>query len=302
MSNMVDKNLLKKIILETLFEEGYFKPSLAPNTTVPPVQSPAPIKSLEVESQSLADLGLIDLKTVVKVPHPANLEALQSFRRSTAARVAVYRAGPRYLTDTWLRFRADHALATDAVFTEISQKWLEDNNLPSFKTLCSSKDEFLTRPDLGRQLDIEEQEKIKKIASGFKVVIYIADGLSTTAVAANALDALKAIVAGLSLKNIKVNPPFFVQYGRVGTQDVISEITSCEVIGVLIGERPGLVTSESMSAYLAYRATVNMAEARRTVVSNIHKGGTPAVEAGSYISEIILKMLENKASGLDLKL
>ena len=70
----------------------------------------------------------------------------------------------------------------------------------------------------------------------------------------------------------------------------------------LIGERPGLVTAESMSAYMAYKPTVGMPEARRTVVSNIHKGGTPPVEAGAYIADIIKLMLDKKASGLDLKL
>ena len=64
---------------------------------------------------------------------------------------------------------------------------------------------------------------------------------------------------------------------------------------------PGLVTAESMSAYIAYKPTVGMPEARRTVISNIHKGGTPAVEAGAYIAEIIKKMLDKKKSGIDLK-
>ena len=75
-----------------------------------------------------------------------------------------------------------------------------------------------------------------------------------------------------------------------------------EVTCVLIGERPGLVTAESMSAYIAYKAVVGMPEARRTVVSNIHRGGTPAVEAGAHIAEIIKLMLDKKASGLELKL
>ena len=70
---------------------------------------------------------------------------------------------------------------------------------------------------------------------------------------------------------------------------------------MLAGERPGLVTAESMSAYIAYKPTVGMPEARRTVISNIHKGGTPAVEAGAYIAEIIKKMLDKKKSGIDLK-
>lgn len=83
--------------------------------------------------------------------------------------------------------------------------------------------------------------------------------------------------------------------------DQIAELTGAEVICMLVGERPGLVTAESMSAYLAYKPTVGMPEAKRTVVSNIHKGGTPAVEAGAYVAEIIKKILDNKKSGIDLK-
>jgi ethanolamine ammonia-lyase small subunit len=248
------------------------------------------------------DLGLKDYREAVLVPAPNDPEALRRLRRAATARVAVWRAGPRYLTETMLRFRADHALAMDAVFTEISREWLEAASLPVFKTLCGSKDEFLTRPDLGRQFDPETLEAVRGLAGGARVVVYVADGLSTAAVEANALDTMRSLSEALGFKGIAASRPFFVQYGRVPTEDAISEATGCEVVCVLIGERPGLITAESMSAYLAYKATVNMPEARRTVVSNIHKGGTPAVEAGAYLAEIIERMLETRASGLDLKL
>ena len=84
--------------------------------------------------------------------------------------------------------------------------------------------------------------------------------------------------------------------------DIISETLGSEVTAVLIGERPGLATGESLSCYIAYKATTSMPEAKRTVISNIHKGGTPAVEAGAHIAEVIKRMLEQKASGIDLKL
>ena len=251
----------------------------------------------------LPDIGTVDLKEVINVPNPHNLDALKAMRRATPARVAVWRAGPRYLTSTLLRFRADHAMAMDAVFTEVSEDWVKQHGLPGFRTECDSKDMFLTRPDLGKRFNSDETAKIKAhVGSNNRVVIYVADGLSTTAVTTNAIDTYKAICDGLARHNIKPCAPFFVQYGRVGSQDAISDATGAEVVVSLIGERPGLLTAESMSAYMAYKATANMPEAHRTVVSNIHKGGTPAVEAGSYISDIIKKMLDQKASGLDLKL
>jgi ethanolamine ammonia-lyase small subunit len=251
----------------------------------------------------LPDIGAVNLRELINVPHPHNLEALKAMKQTTPARIGVWRAGPRYLTSTLLRFRADHAMAMDAVFTEVSEDWITQNHLPRFKTECDNKDVFLTRPDLGRIFSAEALKNIKAHVGGNnRVVIYIADGLSTTAVTTNAMDTFKAIGDGLQRYGIKAAAPFFVQYGRVGAEDAISEATGADVVVTLIGERPGLITAESMSAYMAYKATMNMPEARRTVVSNIHKGGTPAVEAGGYIADIIKKMLDHKASGLDLKL
>lgn len=261
------------------------------------------VRAATVSEEMLPDIGAVNLREVVNVPRPHNLEALKTMKQATPARIGVGRAGPRYLTSTLLRFRADHAMAMDAVFTDVSEEWIKRHNLPYVKTRCESKDNFLTRPDLGRIFSEEELQKIKShIGGNNRVVIYIADGLSSTAVMTNAMDAFKAICDGLQRYNIKPAAPFFVQYGRVGAEDAISEAVGAEVVVTLIGERPGLITAESMSAYMAYKATMNMPEARRTVISNIHKGGTPAVEAGGYIADIIKKMLDHKASGLDLKL
>lgn len=80
----------------------------------------------------------------------------------------------------------------------------------------------------------------------------------------NAIDTLKAIEQGLDRNGIKIAKPFFVKYGRVPAMDVVSEVTGADVVCTLIGERPGLVTAESMSAYMAYKATVGMPEAKRT--------------------------------------
>jgi ethanolamine ammonia-lyase small subunit len=297
MNFMVTEQELRKAVESILMEMGGRASPAGSNR-------PGPTGSAGVNQEGiLPDLTAVDLKSVINVPNPHNLDALKNLKQFTPARIGVWRAGPRYLTETLLRFRADHAAAMDAVFTDVSEEWIQHNNLPHFKTQCDSKDTYLTRPDLGRVFEAEELQKIKSHVGGNnRVVIYIADGLSTTAVTTNAMDTFKAICDGLARHSIKPATPFFVQYGRVGAEDAISEATGAEVIVTLIGERPGLITAESMSAYMAYKATMNMPEARRTVVSNIHKGGTPAVEAGGYIADIIKKMLDNKASGLDLKL
>lgn len=203
-----------------------------------------------------------------------------------------------------LQFRAAHSAAQDAVFNDVDHDFVEKQmGLFIVQTQCENKDVYLTHPDLDRKLSPEAvatlKEKCKKSPT---VQIYVADGLSSAAVAANVADLLPAIMQGLQSYRIDVGPPFFVKFGRVGVMDEISELLGAEVTCTLIGERPGLITAESMSAYIAYKATVGMPEARRTVVSNIHKNGTIPAEAGAHIAEIIKIMLEKKASGTDLKL
>ena len=92
----------------------------------------------------------------------------------------------------------------------------------------------------------------------------------------------------------------FIKFCRVGASDHIGDLTGCELVCMLVGERPGLVTNESMSAYITYRPHRGISESKRTVVSNIHRQGVSAVEAGAHIASLIDKMLKQKASGIDL--
>ncbi len=134
-----------------------------------------------------------------------------------------------------------------------------------------------------------------------KLQIVVGDGLSSAAIEANIKDILPSIKQGLKMYNLDFDNIIFVKHCRVPSMDQIGEITGADVVCLLVGERPGLVTAESMSAYIAYKPTIGMPEARRTVISNIHSGGTPPVEAGAYIAELIHNMLEKKCSGIDLK-
>lgn len=297
---MITEKDLKKVIEQVLLE---LNQAAKPNKGIDENKISTVSSSAILEDETLYDITAVDLKKQVLVPNPENLTALLKMKETTPARIGVWRAGPRYMTQTLLRFRADHAVAMDAVFTHVSEDFLKEMNLFSIKTKCVSKDQYLTRPDLGRKFDEEELDVIRKqCIKKPQVQVYISDGLSSTAIEANIRDILPAIMQGLEGYKVKVGTPFFVKYGRVPAMDVISETLEADVTCVLIGERPGLATGESMSAYMAYGARVNMPEARRTVVSNIHKGGTPAVEAGAHIAHILNMMLEKKASGLELKL
>lgn len=256
-----------------------------------------------LEDGEIADITEIDLRKRLLVPNPVSKEAYLDMKANTPARVGVWRSGPRMKTETLLRFWADHAASQDAVQGEVSEEFIEKLGLISVKTKCRDKSEYLTRTDLGREFDEDEIEKIKKECERKpQVQLIVADGLSSTAIERNTEDVLPAIKLGLEAEGIRTGKDIFVRYGRVPSMDVISEVTGAEVCCLLVGERPGLVTGESMSAYLAYKATVGMPEANRTVVSNIYNGGTPTVEAGAHVASIIKQMLDKKASGQNLKL
>ncbi|MCP4343767.1 MAG: ethanolamine ammonia-lyase subunit EutC [Desulfobulbaceae bacterium] len=289
---MISEDKLKRMIEDVL---------TSMNTSGAPLSKESVKPS--VSSDDLADLTEIDLKKQLLVPNAANEGAYLKLKQTTPARIGIWRSGPRYLTESQLRFRADHAVAMDAVFNNVSESFLKEWGLVEIKTPCEDKDEFLTRPDLGRKIEGENADILKRnCPSNAKVQIFVADGLSSTAIETNAKDCYQAIVQGLKRHGIDAGTPFFLRYGRVPSMDAVGEILTPEVTVILIGERPGLATGESMSCYMAYKASTTMPEANRTVISNIHKGGTPAVEAGAHIADIIKTILEQKASGVELKL
>ena len=135
-----------------------------------------------------------------------------------------------------------------------------------------------------------------------RVQVVVGDGLSSAAIQANAMDCLAAMEDGLKARGIQLGQSIFVRYCRVGAGDAIGDVTGCELVCVLVGERPGLVTAKSMSAYITYKPRTGVLESARTVVSNIHEQGTPAVEAGAHIADLIETILHRKVSGVGLHL
>lgn len=292
---------LKSIIEQVLSEMNLVGGAGASAQSAPAVSSDS--GAAAVQDGCIPDVTTVDIRTQYLVKNPQHGEAYMEIKQQAPCRLGIGKAGARYKTDPMLQFRAAHSAAQDAVFSDVDAEFVERMGLFTVQTQCDNKDVYLTRPDLGRKLDEDGAKTVaEKCKKNPKVQIYVSDGLSSAAVAANIADLLPAITQGLESYRIEVGTPFFVKYGRVGVMDQISEITGADVTCVLIGERPGLITAESMSAYIAYKATVGMPEARRTVVSNIHRNGTIPAEAGAHIAEIIKIMLDKKVSGTDLKL
>ena len=269
----------------------------------PHTPGPQPEKSSYAPGDFVPDITALDLRKLYLTENAKDKEGFARLKERTPARLGSGRAGPRYKTHTMLRFRADHAAAQDAVFSQVPEGYAKEHDFLPVQTCCESKDMYLTRPDLGRRFPEATQKVLKEVLQpGAKVQLVVGDGLSSAAIMANAVDCLEAIQEGLKAKGISVGKVPFVRYCRVGAGDAIGDITGCEVVCMLVGERPGLVTDKSMSCYITYKPHTGVSESSRTVVSNIHSQGTPAVEAGAHVANLIGKILEKKVSGVGLHL
>jgi ethanolamine ammonia-lyase small subunit len=289
-------NGFEKMIVENVIRELAKKGMLQDNESVArqPVAGPvaAPVYS--------DDQAVTVPPDEILVPNPVSMAEIRAMKQATPARIGIWRAGARPKTATWLRFLADHAAAQDAVFTDVSEELIRRMNLVPIQSAAKDKDEFLTRPENGRKLSDEAIRIVKeKGQANSQVQILVVDGLSSSAIEANVPDLLPALVQGLQAQGIKAaTTTFFIKYGRVWVQDPVAMLLNSEVVISLIGERPGLVTADSLSAYIIYRPDANTVEADRTVISNIHKGGMPPAEAGAHLATLLKQILDAKASGV----
>ena len=298
----MNKQELARMVAQILAEIGP-EPQVKASDYKPADPGPQQKDTGYREGDFVPDVTALDLRRLYLTENPENGEKYRKMKERTPARLGSGRAGPRYKTLTMLRFRADHAAAQDAVFSQVPEDFAARNAMQEVKTKCRDKEEYLTRPDLGRTFDEENRQKIRAAIPGTpRVQIVIGDGLSSAAILANAMDCMMAINQGLKLKGIETAPPIFVRYCRVGAGDAMGDVTGCELVCMLVGERPGLVTDKSMSAYITYRPRTGVSESSRTVVSNIHAQGTPAGEAGAHIADLIAAILEKKVSGVGLHL
>ena len=294
----MNKDELSAMVAEILAGMGQ-----APQVKAGPYHPENPGPQERDAGDSAEDVSAIDLRKLYLTENPRNGEAYLKLKARTPARLGMGKAGPRYKTLTMLRFRADHAAARDAVFSEAPEEFATKHGLVPLQTRCKDKEEYLTRPDLGRCFDEENQQAIKKaVPNSPRVQLVVGDGLSSAAILANAMDCMAAIRDGLKGRGIDVGQPLFVRYCRVGAGDAIGDVTGCELVCMLVGERPGLVTDKSMSIYITYKPHTGVSESSRTVISNIHSQGTPAVEAGAYAAELVEKILKKKVSGVGLHL
>lgn len=241
-------------------------------------------------------------------PREGPREWTQQVRLRTPARLLMGRTGGSYRTTTQLELRRDHAAAVDAVWRRLDpladwgadfvQQW----QLLEVTTEATSKSEYLRRPDLGRRLPPDERERIvAECPAQADIQLVVGDGLSAAATARQVPRLLPLLVEQSATAGWSVGRPLVVHHCRVGILNEVGELLHPRVVILLVGERPGLATAESLSAYLAYQPRFGHTDAQRNLISNIHDRGVPPTEAAPRIAGLVRQMLAQQTSGVAIK-
>jgi ethanolamine ammonia-lyase small subunit len=235
-------------------------------------------------------------------------EIVRKIRARTPARLLVGRAGAAYRTITQMELREAHATARDAVRTELTLEQIADSafvqrfGLFEVRTKARTKDEYLLRPDLGRHFDAESRTEIQSRCNpNSDLQIAIGDGLSVPAVAAQVPLLLPLLCQRGQERHWKIGETFVIHRCRVGILNEIGDLLKPRVVVLLIGERPGLSTAESLSAYMAYQPSASHTDANRNLISNIHARGLHAQEGATRILDLAARMMKTSTSGYTLK-
>jgi ethanolamine ammonia-lyase small subunit len=235
-------------------------------------------------------------------------EIVRRVRARTPARLLVGRAGAAYRTGTQLELREAHAAARDAVRAEMdiravfSTSFLEEWKLFEVSTRVANKEEFLLQPNLGRHFaDSSRTEMLNRCSKGNDFQIAIGDGLSVPAVAAQVPALIPLLCESAIRRGWTVGQTFVVRHCRVGILNEIGEFLVPKVAVLLIGERPGLATADSLSAYMAYCPDSTHTDANRNLISNIHARGLSPDHAADRILHLAELMIIARTSGCNLR-
>jgi ethanolamine ammonia-lyase small subunit len=233
----------------------------------------------------------------------------QALRNATSARIALGRAGGSLPTKAWLDFKAAHAAARDAVHCVFDAEQLAADirtlgtEVAIVDSAAPDRRTFLSRPDLGRQLDERSRYVLQELQSdaGHELAIVVSDGLSALAVYRQALPVLQSLLPKLKRERWRIAPIVVARFGRVALEDEIGQRMGAQVALMLIGERPGLVSPDSLGAYLVYEPRPGNTDAQRNCVSNIRPEGLPIEVATETIRYLVAESRRRRLSGIRLK-
>jgi ethanolamine ammonia-lyase small subunit len=244
------------------------------------------------------------MKSLTKTTSP--WAALRAF---TPARVALGRAGGSLPTEALLNFRLAHARARDALFHPFDEAALaaelsKSTGLEVFQleSAAPSFNDYLLRPDLGRQLSSDSIVRLHSLPGNSPdLVIVVSDGLSPLAAERHAAELTRLLIERLRGANWSIAPVCLVRRGRVAIQDHIGELLNAGIALILLGERPGLMSPDSLGAYLVHAPKQGLTDANRNCVSNINERGLSASEAAGRLFWLLTEARTRRISGVQLK-
>jgi ethanolamine ammonia-lyase small subunit len=254
-----------------------------------------------------------ELPITTALPQHGNLVTgmpWQSWRSATPARIALGRAGVSIPTDESLRFGCAHALARDAIHTALDVSTLQaqleqaGHAVVSTRSCAPDRTTYLRRPDLGRQLEPQGVDNLRTLAAGLQrspdLAIVIGDGLSSLAVQRHALPLLAALCPKLAPGTL-LAPIVVVQQARVAVADDVGEALQARLSVILIGERPGLSSPDSLGIYLTHTPRRGRHDAERNCISNVRPQGLSYALAAHQLAWLIAQALKLGLSGVGLK-
>jgi len=233
-----------------------------------------------------------------------------SLRKYTPARIAIGRAGGSLPTEEVLDFAWAHAEARDAVKAELDTERLATAieglgvNCLRLESAAGDRETYVRRPDLGRRLSDESRVGLSQMnppTTSWDVALIVADGLSAVAAQEQAVKVLEKLLPMLAESRISAGPICVVKNGRVAIEDEVGEMLRATVAVIMLGERPGLGTADSLGAYLVYQPKSGKTDADRNCVSNIRDAGLSPPAAAETIHYLLSEALRRKISGVKLK-
>jgi ethanolamine ammonia-lyase small subunit len=233
---------------------------------------------------------------------------LRDLRHLTPARVGLGRAGAGLPTEALLAFTLDHARARDAVHTAFDVAGLMQGlgdlglEVADVRSRAGDRKDYLRRPDLGRMLDQASQQSLtSRNGAPCRLAIVVGDGLSPSAVNTHAVALIRSLMPRLALDGIEIGCTVVARGARVALGDEIGAILGARMLLMLIGERPGLSTPDSLGAYLTFGPRIGLTDAARNCISNIHGAGLGYDEAAAKIAWLVREGLAREVTGVALK-
>jgi ethanolamine ammonia-lyase small subunit len=231
-----------------------------------------------------------------------------ALRRFTDARIGLGRAGAALPIAEVLKFSMAHAQARDAVTTPLDWAPIEERlaalglTTVRIESAAGDRDTYLRRPDLGRRLSASSRERLAAIGGQVPdLLIVVADGLSSTGVAANAGGVIAALMPLAQRSGWSLGPVLLAGQARVALGDEAGELLGARAVLVLIGERPGLSSPDSLGAYLTWAPGLGRKDNERNCISNIRRGGLGAEEASFKAHWLLREAMKRQLTGVGLK-